>query len=96
MFRENWFFLKAGLVKPAWWKQFKTEMGHEKMSPDELHDFNFKLRIELLSFAFENSPYYHELYSAAGLEPGDVKTEEDWQKIRIGLWNEPLLSVRKT
>ena len=89
MSRENLFFLKAKLAKPAWWKQFREEMRHEKMSPDELHDFNFRLRLELLSFAFGNSPFYHDLYTAAGLEPGDVKTEEDWQDIRIPVWYFP-------
>ena len=81
MFHEKLFFLKARLAKPAWWKQFKAEMRHETMSPDELHDFNFRLRLELLSFAFENSPFYHKLYATAGLEPGDVKTEEDWHRV---------------
>ncbi|MBQ3778982.1 MAG: phenylacetate--CoA ligase family protein [Fibrobacter sp.] len=81
MTQESFFILKARMAKPSWWRQFRTEMEHEIMSPEALHDFNFRLRLDLLSFAFENSPFYHNLYTAAGLEPGDVKTEKDWQKI---------------
>lgn len=81
MLLETIFFLKARLYKPAWVRQFKLEMKHDLMTPEELHELNFKLRCDLLSFAFENSPFYHELYVSAGLEPGDVKTEADWQKV---------------
>lgn len=73
--------LKTHLVKPAWVRQFKEEMSHETMSADEILALNWQKRLSILKFAYENSPYYEKLYKEAGLEPGDVKTEADWEKV---------------
>ena len=34
-----------------------------------------------MEYAYENSPFYRRLYSAAGMEPGDIKTFEDIAKV---------------
>ncbi len=80
-FAEKWREIRCRLAKPQWWKQFRQSMANERLSPEALAEFNFRLRLDLLKFAYEESPYYHALYKAAGLEPGDVKTEEDWAKV---------------
>lgn len=80
-FKSMLFRLRCQLAKPDWWRRYQDALSHEKMLPDELAAFNWKQRMEALAFAYQSSPYYHELYKAAGLEPGDVKTEEDWQRV---------------
>ena len=79
--RKDLHMLKCRLGKPAQYRQFKIACSHDKMSVEELAAFNFSKRLETLKFAYENCDYYRHLYDAAGLEPGDVKTEEDWAKV---------------
>lgn len=79
---KGWIYdFKARLMKPEWVRQYKEEMSHETMSSDEILSLNWKKRLSVLKFAYENSPYYQKLYNNSGLEPGDVKTESDWEKV---------------
>lgn len=77
------FVARCRLTRPSWWRLYQTALEHDKWSADQLAEFNFKMRLETLKFAYENTEYYHHLYQAAGLEPGDVKTEDDWIKVPI-------------
>lgn len=43
---------------------------------------NRKLK-SLLSHAFHNVPYYHELFESSGIMPDDIKSVEDLQKIPV-------------
>jgi len=81
--KEKLFQIRCQLAKPSWWRQFKIAMENEKKSPDELAEFNFNLRRETLRFAYEKSPYYHNLYKKAGLLPDDIKSETDWDNVPI-------------
>ena len=81
--KEFLYELRVRLAKPDWWRQYKIAMEHDAWSPEQVHDFNFDRRLKLLKFAYEESPYYHKLYADAGLEPGDVKTEADWDRLPI-------------
>ncbi|MBE0518141.1 MAG: hypothetical protein IH630_02805 [Thermoplasmata archaeon] len=38
---------------------------------------------KLVSFAYENVPYYHRLFKGLGLKPEDVKKVEDLQKLPV-------------
>jgi len=78
---EKWFWLRAQIAKPAWVRQFHEEISHENWSSDQIAVFNWEHRLSLLRYAYDNSPYYHALYSHAGLEPGDVKSESDWANV---------------
>lgn len=73
--------LKCRLAHADWWRSYEVARSHDRMSADELAAFNWQKRLEILKYAFENSDYYHNLYSSAGLEPGDVKSESDWVKV---------------
>lgn len=73
--------LKCRLAKPAWWRQYRESLAHDAWTRDRLEDLNWEKRLAILKFAYENSPYYAKLYRDAGLEPGDVKTEADWQRV---------------
>jgi phenylacetate-CoA ligase len=79
--KEILYLLKASLTNPNWVRQYREVMSHEKWSPEQIHDFNFKRRLKLLTFAYNHVSYYRNMYQEAGLEPGDVKSESDWGKI---------------
>ena len=79
--KESIYLLKARLTNPEWMRQYHEAMSHETWSSDQIREFNFRRRLKLLAFAYEHVPYYRKMYRAAGLEPGDVKSESDWAKI---------------
>ena len=61
------------------WKIKKAQ----RLSPSELEELqNRKLRT-IVKHAYENVPYYHELFNSAKLKPEDIKTKEDLVKVPI-------------
>lgn len=80
-FKECLFVVKCCLAKPSWWRLYREALSHDRMSSDELADYNWHKRLDILRYAYENSPYYRKLYGDAGLEPGDVKSEADWNHV---------------
>ena len=80
-FKSSLYMLRGHLAIPAQMRQVKEAISHDKLSADEIREMNWRKRLDMLRFAYENSPYYEKLYKDAGLEPGDVKTEEDWAKV---------------
>lgn len=72
---------RCRIAKPDWWRQYREAVSHDLWTPEELADFNFALRKEIVKFAYDHSPFYHDLYAKAGMEPGDVKAEADWAKV---------------
>ncbi len=53
----------------------------ETLPREKLQQLQFKKFQRILRWAYDNSPFYHRLYSSAGLEPGDIKTYEDIQRV---------------
>jgi phenylacetate-CoA ligase len=53
----------------------------ETLPREKLQQLQFKKFQRILRWAYDNSPFYHRLYSSAGLEPGDIKTYEDIKKV---------------
>jgi len=81
--REIMALWRCRLHKPDWWRLYLESKSHDKWTSEQIMEFNWKKRIETLRFAYEHSPFYHELYKRAGLEPNDVKTENDWACVPI-------------
>lgn len=73
--------LRCMVAKPNWWRSFKEALSHDGWDEQQLAEYNWKRRLAILKFAYENSPYYYNLYKNAGLEPGDIKNETDWCKV---------------
>ncbi len=65
------------------WGIYQDLLRAERMSPEELAELNFARRQEIVRFAYEKTPFYHRLYKDAGFEPGDLKTEEDWNRLPL-------------
>jgi phenylacetate-CoA ligase len=65
-------------MKPVerYWNPVLETLPREKLRQLQLKKFQ-----NILSWAYQNSPFYHKLYSEAGLEPGDIKTLDDISKV---------------
>lgn len=75
-------FLERTKTKyPKVWAHYVEHIAHEKMSVDELYQYNFSKRQEMVRYAYENTKFYHDLYSSVGFEPDDLKTETDWNNL---------------
>ncbi len=59
-----------------YWNPVLETLPQEKIQALQLKKFK-----RILTFAYENSPFYRRLYKEAGLEPGDIKTFEDIRKV---------------
>jgi phenylacetate-CoA ligase len=53
----------------------------ETLPREKLRQFQLKKFKKILSWAYENSPFYRDLYKKAGLEPGDIKTFDEVRKV---------------
>ena len=53
----------------------------ETLPPEKLQALQVKKFKRIVNWAYENSPFYRRLYQDAGLEPGDIKSFEDIQKV---------------
>jgi phenylacetate-CoA ligase len=60
----------------TYWNPILEALPREKIQSLQLRKFK-----AILDWAYNNSPFYHRLYKNAGLEPGDIKTFEDIQKV---------------
>jgi phenylacetate-CoA ligase len=59
-----------------YWNPVVETMPQEKLRQLQLIKFK-----TILKWAYENSKFYRDLYSGAGLEPGDIRTFNDIEKV---------------
>lgn len=81
--KERIFIERTQDLWPQNWAGYLELVKHETWSKDELQDYNFKQRVKILTFAYENTEFYKKLYDDAGLKPQDIKTEEDWNAVPV-------------
>lgn len=62
--------------KDQYWNPIMETLPLEKLQ--QLQTRKFK---RILEWAYDHSKFYHKLYKDAGLEPGDIKTHDDIQKV---------------
>ena len=60
----------------TYWNPVLETMPQEKLRELQLSRFR-----AILSWAYDNSRFYRDVYSKAGLEPGDIKTFDDIAKV---------------
>jgi len=53
----------------------------ETLPPEKLQKLQLKKFQDIFKWAYEHSKFYHQLYSDAGIEPGDIKTFDDIKKV---------------
>ncbi len=81
--KERIFIERTQDLWPQNWAGYLELIKHETWSKDELQDYNFKQRIRILTFAYENTEFYKKLYDDAGMNPQDIKTEKDWNAVPV-------------
>lgn len=59
------------LEKSQWW------------NPKDIESFQNKKMRQLICHAYNNVPYYHDLFRSLSLTPNDIKTKEDLKKLPI-------------
>lgn len=62
--------------KEIYWNPLLETLPPEKLQKLQLVKFK-----EIFQWAYDHSKFYRKLYSAAGIEPGDIKTFEDIRKV---------------
>ena len=65
------------------WAIFKEIQRGESLSLEELEDVQWKRLTSLISFAYDNVPFYHDLLKSKGIYPADIRTREDLQKLPV-------------
>lgn len=69
-----------------WWKTYRILDQKRKQlhwSAEELKRYrSWKLR-ELVTFAYDNSPFYREYYDQCGIHPDHIQTEDDLKKLPL-------------
>ena len=67
----------GGIVETSkYWNPILETLPPEKMEQLQLKKFQ-----EIFSWAYEHSKFYHQLYSNAGIEPGDIKNTADIARV---------------
>ncbi len=84
-FALNWYCLK--IYKQRYGKKFvkvKNELDKTQYySREKIDEYqNIKLR-KLIKHAYENVPYFRQLFKTIRLKPSDIMTKEDLQKIPV-------------
>jgi phenylacetate-CoA ligase len=59
-----------------YWNPILETLPREKL--EQLQLMKFK---EIFSWAYQHSKFYHQLYRAAGIEPGDIQTFDDIRRV---------------
>lgn len=79
--KEAIFVERIRSIAPDSWEKYCNLVLHENMTMDEVRYMNFRKRIDILRYAYDNTVFYREFYNSVGLEPGDIKSENDWDKV---------------
>jgi phenylacetate-CoA ligase len=53
----------------------------ERLPEDQLRDLQLRKFKRIFRWAYDNSPFYRNLYRSTGIEPGDIKTLDDIEKV---------------
>ena len=64
-------------------KELKEKFGQREINRDLIKEYKlFKFR-ELLAYVLENSPYYRDLYAGADIDPSEIKSYEDLERLPL-------------
>lgn len=63
--------------------QLEAQRKFQYASRDEILGFQFRKVRNLIEHAYENCPFYHELYSSTGFHPEDLRSWDDFTTLPI-------------
>lgn len=82
-FNERIFWLKNRFFRRAAYMQYKVAMNNISVGIEDIKALNWKRRIEIVKFAYNNCPFYKDFYDNRGFNPSLLKTEKDWEKVPV-------------
>lgn len=66
-------------------RRFRQVFGflikHQHAGRDEIEHYQWRRLKDLLDYAYEHVPFYHERFAKAGLHPDDIKTRDDFAQL---------------
>jgi len=68
--------MSPAAAKSRFWNEITETMPREKL--DRLHEHRLP---RLVRYAYDNSPFYRKRFDEIGLEPGDIKTIDDFKTL---------------
>jgi phenylacetate-CoA ligase len=74
---------KAAMVVPRLSRDDASLRASEAMAPDELAGLQRTRAMDMARFAFRNTRFYHDLYSAAGLTGADLDDPEAFESLPV-------------
>ncbi|MER5419091.1 phenylacetate--CoA ligase family protein [Streptosporangium roseum] len=76
--------LKSQLRLRRRWEHDKIRLrAHGRMTPEERAEWQLETVRTIVNSAYATVPFYRELYSDAGFEPGDIITWSDFEQLPI-------------
>ena len=77
------FPLVTTTTKRKFWRLYQAVRKTQYLSKEELSALQLKKLRALLEHAYENVPYYFQLFKKANLKPSDIKTLSDLEKLPV-------------
>lgn len=68
----------AGLIKPSW-----SFVSRHHTAREEIQAFQLSRIKGMVKYAYESVPLYRRKYDAAGIQPQDIRTMEDFKKLPL-------------
>jgi phenylacetate-CoA ligase len=65
------------------WKYMREIDEYQWLNPDFLIEFQWKKLKKMLSFAYENIPYYQDQWQKLDIHPDDIKSTQDFKALPI-------------
>jgi len=60
-----------------------VDQGYDRLPPEQLAGFQTRALNRVVEQALRVSPYYRRIYESIGLDPGDIKTLDDFQHLPV-------------
>lgn len=81
---NNYFYLwRYALAKKGAMEAYKNAITNQVLSNEDLDELSWTKSKNLVDFAFNNVPWYHEKFKTIGLHPNDISKPEYFQQIPI-------------
>ena len=72
--------IRSGSPRVRYWKELE---GSQRLSEEELRKIQWQRLKSILSYAYENNPFYRDRFESAGLKPSRINIPEDMARLPI-------------
>jgi len=83
MLGKGLFILAHQCYDASFYSAYKKLVKNQWAPYDKLKHDQEKQMKRMIGFAYENVPYYHDLFKGLGISPGEIQTIEDLEKLPI-------------